>query len=188
MDGFGQKSYKKLIEAINKAKIVELHKFIFALGIPQIGEGGAKQLSKHFGNINNIIHASYSELLGVKDFGIITTNSVYDYFSNLNNIKIVNELLDCIYINKEDKKVKNTNSIFNGKKVYATGSFANWKKDEIKSLLESLGAEFASGYAKSLDYLIEGSLKSSTKVDKAKKDGIRVITEDEFIDMIVKSK
>jgi DNA ligase (NAD+) len=187
MEGFGQKSYKNLIDAIDNSKIIELHKFIFALGIPQIGEGGAKQLCKHFDNdIKKIMKAQYIQLIQVKDFGDVTAGSVYDYF-NLpynHNRKMVNDLLEYVNIKKEEKKVGTTNNIFSGKKIYATGTFQNWKKDEIKSLLESFGAEFASGYAKSLDFLIEGSLKSSSKVDKAKKDGIKVLTENDFLSMI----
>jgi DNA ligase (NAD+) len=188
MEGFGQKSYKNLIEAIEKSKDIELHKFIFALGIPQIGEGGAKNLAQHFGDLGKIVFADYEELLKVKDFGEITAKSVRDYFKNTDNIKDYWMLGTIINIKKEENKMENINSIFNGKKIYATGTFANWKKEEIKSLLESLGAEFASGYAKSLDYLIEGSLKSSSKVDKAKKDGIKVLTESEFVDMVGKEQ
>ena len=77
-----------------------------------------------------------------------------------------------------------TDSPFMNKKVYATGTFLGYKKEEIKKVLEGLGAEFASGYAKSLDYLVVGSVKGSSKVGKAEKDGIPVITEDEFNTMI----
>jgi len=187
MEGFGQKSYNNLIEAIEKSKDIELHKFIFALGILQIGEGGAKQLCNHFdNNASNVFNASINEFLKVKDFGEVTANSICDYFDDFHNRRIVSELLIYINFKKGESKVSNANNIFSGKKAYATGTFANWKKDEIKSLLESFGCEFASGYAKSLDFLIEGSLKSSSKVDKAKKDGIRVITESEFMDIVGK--
>lgn len=96
--------------------------------------------------------------------------------------------MDEIEIIKEVKKevVNVSDNPFKGSKCYATGSFANYKKEEIKAVLEGLGAEFAGGYAKSLTYLIEGSLKSSSKVDKAKKDGIPVISEEEFMKMIGK--
>jgi len=188
MDGFGQRSYQKLINAIEKSKNIELHKFIFALGIPQIGEGGSKNISKHFNNdINKIMNTSYIQLMQVKDFGDVTAGNVYEYFNypGNKNKQMVKELLNYVKIeNKEETKMVNTNSIFNGKKAYATGTFSNFKKEEIKSLLESFGCEFGSGYAKSLDFLIEGSVKSSSKVVKAKKDGIRVITESEFLQLI----
>jgi DNA ligase (NAD+) len=82
--------------------------------------------------------------------------------------------------------VSNTNNPFSGKKIYCTGTFAGYKKEELKSILEGLGAEFTSGYAKSLDYLVVGSVKGSSKEDKAKKDGIKILTEDEFMKMIGK--
>ena len=99
---------------------------------------------------------------------------------------MVDGLLNYIQFKNEEKKemINVSDNPFKGTKCYATGSFSNFKKEEIKAVLEGLGAEFASGYAKSLTYLIEGSLKSSSKVDKAKKDGIPVISEDEFLAMI----
>ena len=186
LNGFGLKSYNKLIDAIEKSKDVELEHFLYSLGIGQLGLGGSKRLAKHFDyDINRIMKANRSGLILVEDFGEITADKVYSYFRNEDNIEILNKLLGFINIKKPEKKeVVNTNNIFTGKKVYATGTFANYKKDEIQNLLEGLGAEFASGYAKSLDYLIEGSLKSSSKVDKAKKDGIPVITEQEFVNIV----
>lgn len=187
LEGWGSKSYNKLIQAIEQSKTVKMENFLYALGINNVGIGGAKRLTKHFkNNITGIIDASMNELILVEDFGEITVESVYNYFRNSVNFGQILELLKHVNIIKEEKKdvVNVSDNPFKGTKCYATGSFANYKKEEIKSVLEGLGAEFASGYAKSLTYLIEGSLKSSSKVDKAKKDGIPVIGEAEFIKMI----
>lgn len=188
MDGMGLRSYEKLQSAIEKSKLIDMSSFLVCLGIDQIGLGGAKRLAKHFKNdINKFLEAtkSYTNFIGIEDFGTITAKAVYDYFKNEDNINQVLELLKYITIKTEEKKaVVSSDSPFTGKKIYGTGSFANYKKDELKALLESLGAEFANGYVKSLDYLIVGSLKGSSKEDKAKKDGVAVLTEDEFIEMI----
>lgn len=188
MDGFGLKSYNNMAEAIETSKKVKFENFVFSLGIDQIGLGGAKRLAKHFNNdINAFLEATKSpyNFKGIEDFGNITSISVYEYFKNEDNMNQVLELLKYVTIKQEEKKeIVNSNSIFTGKKIYGTGSFSNYKKEELKALLESLGAEFASGYAKSLDYLIVGSLKGSSKEDKAKKDGVPVLSEDEFIKMI----
>jgi DNA ligase (NAD+) len=84
----------------------------------------------------------------------------------------------------EDKPKETTQGVFSGKSLYATGTFANYKKNELKELIESNGGTFASGYAKSLSYLVVGSIKGSSKEDKAKKDGIEILTEDQFIQLI----
>lgn len=188
LEGWGIKSYNKLIQSIEKSKEVKLENFLYALGIGQLGQGGSKRLVKHFNNdLNAIMCASINDLMQVEDFGEVTANSVYSYFNNQDNLKLIDELVN-VWIRvkalEEKKEVININNPFAGKKIYCTGSFASYKKDELKAICENLGAEFTSGYAKSLDYLVEGSLKSSSKVDKAIKDGVKVLTEEEFLKMV----
>jgi len=188
---FGIKKYNNLIQAIENCKKVKLDAFIFALGIDGIGLGGGKNLCKHFNNdIAEIMSAKKNELLLVKDFGPIASENVYSYFMDNDNWIQVSELLKHIEIIKEEKKeVLNMDSVFSGKRAYGTGTFLNFKKEELKAVLEGLGCEFGTGYTKSLDYLIVGSVKGSSKVDKANADiakgsKIQVIYEDEFLSMI----
>lgn len=187
-EGFGVRSYEKLIEAIEKSKSATMTNFLVALGINQIGTGGAKRLAKHFKNdIKAFLEAtkSHHNFTGIEDFGLVTAYAVYEYFQNESNMHQVMELLQYITIKQDIKKeIVNTRSIFSGKKVYCTGTFASYKKDELQKILEGLGAEFASGYAKSLDYLIVGSVKGSGKEDKAKKDNVPIMSEDEFLKII----
>jgi DNA ligase (NAD+) len=111
--------------------------------------------------------------------------SLYEYFKNEENMNQVKELLKYVFIKTEEKKdTYISDNLFKGTKIYATGKFANYKKEEIKKVLEDLGAEFANGYAKSLNYLIVGSIEGSSKEEKAKKDGIPVLTEQQFNEMI----
>jgi DNA ligase (NAD+) len=190
MDGFGQRSYSKLIEAIEKSKNVKFEQFVYGLGIDQIGKGGAKRLSKHFNNdINRFLDTtdSYDEFLKIEDFGDITAQAVINYFQDEDNMEQVDRLLMHIKIIKPEIKSKIIgDNLFKGTKVYATGKFANYKKEEIKKVLEDLGAEFTSGYAKSLNYLIVGSIEGSSKEDKAKADGVKILGEVEFMKMIGK--
>ena len=188
MDGFGQKSYTKLMTAIEKSKNVEFSNFIYALGVGQVGKGGSKRLAKHFNNDIKAFLKAVDEQYDftiIEDYGQITSDSILHYFDDPFNYTTVLRLLEYIKIKQEEKlQPITTNSFFNGKKVYCTGTFASYKKEELQNILESLGAEFASGYAKSLDYLIVGSLKGSGKVDKALKDGVPVMQEDEFLKII----
>lgn len=185
MDGFGQQSYNKLLSAIEKSKYVKLENFINALGIEGVGFSNAKLLAKKFKTIDNFIHAKNSELLNIDGIGEITLDSISEYLYD--NLDVIDELMNILTFAEEEKKVNViSDNPFSGKKVYATGTFANYKKEEIQKLLVSLGAEFASGYAKSLDYLIVGSIKGSSKEDKAKKDKVPVLSEQQFNEMIGK--
>ena len=190
LSGFALKSYNKMIKAIDDSKSIKMCSLIASLGIKNVGFGSSKRLEKHFNSdINDFLDAtdSYHNFVNIEDFGNTTAMSIYSYFQDEDNMKQFMELLNVINVKKEEVKVENTTNkdgIFHSKKIYATGTFANYKKEELKSLLESLGAEFTTGYAKSLDYLVVGSVKSSSKVDKAIKDGIKVLSEDEFIKII----
>jgi len=183
---FGIKKYNNLIKAIDNCKKVKLDAFVFALGIDGIGLGGSKNLCKHFNNdITEIMSAKVKDLLLVKDFGPIASENVYSYFMDNDNWIQVSELLKHIEIIKEEKKeVSNVDSVLNGLKLYCSGTFESYKKEELKNIVESLGGEFASGFTKTLDYLVIGKLKGSSKEAKALSAGIKVLQEDEFLSMI----
>lgn len=185
---FGIKKYNNLIESINVAKNVSFNQFIYALGIDGIGKGSSNDLAKHFNNdINKFLEATKFAVnfWSVEDFGETTSNNIYEYFKNEENMAQIKELLQYVTIKQDKpKEIANINSIFSGKKLYCTGSFASYKKDELQKIIEDLGGEFGNGYSKSLHYLVVGSLKSSSKEDKAKKDGVSILTEDEFLKMI----
>lgn len=184
LEGWGIKSYNKLIQAIEKSKEVKLENFLYALGIGQLGQGGSKRLAKHFRyDINAFMRATNNPLnfTVIEDFGDVTANSIYDYFKKTDNLRLILDLLQCVTIKKpEEKKVSNTNNQFKGCKIYCTGTFSSHKKEELKAIVEGLGAEFTSGYAKSLSYLVVGSIKGSSKEDKARKDGVTILSEQEF--------
>jgi len=182
MDGFGQKSYKNLIEAIEKSKVVELHKFIFSLGIPQIGEGGSKQLVKYFNNdVSDIFNANYNEFLEVKDFGEITANSIYKYLNNIENRKSIVELFKYIKIKKEEKKMNK--NVLEGKTICITGSLSK-KRDEYIKIIEDNGGKFINSISKKTNFLLIGKNVGSVKINKAAECGTKVITEDEFLNII----
>ena len=184
LEGFGIKSYNRLLTSIENSKNVKLANFIVGLGIEGVGSSTAKLIAKKFETIHDFINAKNVELLNIDGIGDITAESIVQY--RLENIDIILDLVEYMNFTKEEIKVKvdTSDNWFSGKKVYCTGTFANYKKEELKSLLEGLGAEFTSGYAKSLDYLVVGSIKGSSKVDKAIKDGVVVLPEDDFIKII----
>jgi len=186
LEGWGGKSYNKLIQAIENSRTIKMENFLYALGINNIGLGGSKRLANHFeNNIVKVVNASVTELLQVEDFGLATANSVYNYFRDMDNAFQLGRLMFCIQFKKEGKKeVLNVDSVLNGLKLYCSGTFESYKKEELKNIVEGLGGEFASGFTKSLDYLVIGKLKGSSKEAKALSAGIKVLQEDEFLAMI----
>lgn len=187
LPGFGRKSYDKIIAAINVSKQSNLQKFIYSLGIPNVGKGTAKDIFNCFkGSVDDFFDAigSWFDFSEIKDIGEITNTSIYQWLTD-ENIAMYSELLK--YIEFEvvaPKVIQSGKAIFQGLKIYCTGSFASHKKEDLKSIVENLGGEFASGYLKSLDYLVVGSLKGSSKTAKAEKDGVKVLTEEQFLEMI----
>ena len=193
-DGFGIKSYNKLIQAIEKSKHCKLENFIFGLGIPNVGLSTAKNIVEYckadtpLDTINNIMTTPINKWLKMKDCGEVVANSIYKWFHDTKNIEMIGyltqmelEFESCLNLNPLDE-----GNILFGKKVYPTGKFS-LNKAELKQQLQGLGAIIASGYAKSLDYLIcGGDCSKSGKVDKAKSDGVKIITEDEILKLLNK--
>ena len=182
---FGQKKYDNLIQAIEESKHVKLSNFITALGIPNVGKSTAISLANTFTTIDGLMKASFKDITDIKDIGDETGNAIYNFFKDEDNLKRIKTLLYDITIEQEEvKEVLNLDNPFSGKKVYATGTFANgYKKSEIKELIEYMGGTFK--YSKSsLDYLIVGNKKGSSKVNEALKNGTIILTEDEFIQIL----
>lgn len=183
IEGFKEKSVSNLLDSIEKSKHTTFARFLTALGITSVGVTTAQNLSQYFKDINSFMDCTLNDLKRVKDIGEQTALDIYNWIHEDSNVCLVINLLKHIRFTKE-KTTKAVKSPFNGKKVYCTGTFNDYKKSEIKELMQKLGAIYASGYAKSLDYLIVGSKKTSSKVDKAKSDGIAIMTEIELNDII----
>lgn len=192
LDGFGRKSFYNLIESIENSKKCKLENFIFALGIPNIGKTTAQSLvqfipeDNSYVKINAIRSLTKYDLLKMKDCGEVLANSIIDWFNNKENIDIVKNILQYIEfiedVKKDNKIIKD--NLLKNKKVYPTGKF-ELKKNDLKVKLKELGAIVESGYKKSLDYLITANDTSkSSKVDKAKKDNIKIMTESELMKII----
>ena len=191
-DGFGIKSYNNLVQSIEKSKKCKLSNLLYGLGIDNVGKGTSKRLIEHFKGedslhtLNNIIQAKHSDILKVDDCGEVIANSIIEWFSDSSNLEMLGYITQCVLTFAEESKVEvqNNDNILFGKKVYPTGKFTLNKKD-LKIKLEELGAIIANGYSKSLDYLIcGGDTSKSGKVDKAKVDNVKLITEEELLQLI----
>lgn len=180
--GFGQKSYDNLIDSLNKAREVELHALLYSLGIPNIGVANAKLICKYFNNdIEKITHATAEELVEIDGIGDKMAVKFVEYFSDKENIKKFNNLLNELTIIKEEN---NEEQNMTGLNFVVTGSverFAN--RNEVKDYIEKRGGKVTGSVTSKTNYLINNDLLSnSSKNKKAKELGIEIINEEQFLE------
>ncbi|WP_297423315.1 NAD-dependent DNA ligase LigA [Clostridium sp.] len=182
LEKFAAKKAQNLLEAVEKSKDCELYAFIYALGIPNVGVKTAKDLVGRFKSIEGLKHATFEELVGVPDVGDIVAQGVVAFFKEEKVLQTIEELLALGVSPKyEEKEV--ISSPFEGKTVVATGSLKNYSRTEIKDKLESLGAKVAGSVSRKTDYVIAGEAAGS-KLTKAEELGIKVLSEEEFEEML----
>lgn len=186
-DGFGEKSYIRLHNAIEKSRKCTLDKFIAALGIPMVGRHAGRILNEYFKGDWTAFEKAIAEgfdFTNLSDFGEIMNKNIYTWYSDEDEAKLWRPLLNKIEFIKENYTMNvNNNTVFSGKTIVATGKLENYTRDEIQSKILSLGAKPASSVTKKTDYLIVGE-KAGSKLQKALSLGIRTLTEDEFEDML----
>ena len=183
LERMGDKSVDNLLNAIENSKQSSLDKVIFALGILNVGKKAGKILAEYYKNLTNFSKATVDELLELPDIGLITAESIVDYLSNDNNLRFINELIE-IGINPQyEIQDKNTDNIFSGKTIVLTGKLVELTRNEAKEYLERFGAKVTGSVTSKTDYVIAGE-KAGSKLAKAEQLGIRVLSEDEFIDIM----
>ena len=182
LEKFGEKKAQNLLDAVEKSKTPELYRFIYALGIPNVGVKTARDLVDKFKSIDGLKEATFEELISVSDVGDIVAKCVLEFFHEEKVINTINELLalGIAPIYKEKEVIE---SGFSGKTVVVTGTMQKYSRPEIKSKLESLGARVSGSVSKKTDYVIAGE-EAGSKLTKAQELGVTVITEDEFEKMI----
>ncbi len=181
LEGFQDRKAENLIAAIQKSKKTPLANFIFALGIEGVGKKTAKDLAKTFGSVKELAAATEERLLEIPDVGAIMAKDISDYFLDEGNIDEINELLACGVTPVVE--AKNSEGKFKGEKVVLTGSLTDFTRSEAQKLIENEGGEAQSSVTKTTTLVIAGEAAGS-KLDKAKKLGIKIIDEDEFKNII----
>lgn len=186
MEGFGQKSYDKLISAIERTREVNLHQFIYALGILQVGPMNAKLICKHFENdLEAIQKATPEELVTIEGVGPVIAREMHDYFQLPINVEMLERLTKEIKF-KQVEKVETSALTLEGKTFVITGDvnhFANRKA--LSNKIEELGGKVTGSVSKKTDYLINNdNTSASSKNKKAKELEIPILTEEDFLQMI----
>ena len=185
MDGFGDKSYEKLISSIEKSRDVLLPNLIYALGILNVGLSNAKIICKAFDyDIEKIKNATVEEIAVTDNIGYVIATSVFDFFHDSEKLSEFNELVNELNILIPEKK--ETNSNIGGKTFVITGSLNTYEnRNALKDLIESLGGKVAGSVSAKTDYLINNDVTSnSSKNKKAKELNVQIISEEDFNELI----
>lgn len=185
LEGFGDKSVNKLLDNIEKSKQNSLEKLLFAIGISGIGEKNAKILAKKFMNIDNLMNASLEDLTNISDVGPILANSIYNFFKDADNIKLINDLKNIgMNMNYLGAQIKENEELLN-KRIVVTGTLKKYTRDEIQNLIELNGGLWSTSVTKKTYAVIVGENPGS-KYDKAKELNIPIWTEEVF-DKVINS-
>ena len=181
LDNFKEKSVNNLLTSIEKSKSNSLDRLIFGLGIRNIGSASAKLLCDRFGDLDSIINASAEEIADIDGFGEIMAQSVSKAFKEPHMLEII-ERLKSYGVNVYYKKKQKDNR-FEGKTFVLTGTLPTLKRAEAKEIIESYGGKASGSVSKKTDYVLAGD-EAGSKLTKAESLGIKIISEDEFLDMI----
>lgn len=175
----GEKLASYMLESIENSKNTTLKRFIYALGIRQVGETTADLLAKYFTSIDNFKKATIEDLQNIEGIGEISAQSIYDFLHNKKTLKLIDDLL-AVGVNPVFEKVTTVESPLTGKNVVITGSIEGFTRNSAKETAERLGATVQSAVSKNTDILIVGE-KAGSKLKKAQDLGIQIMEADEFI-------
>ena len=174
LERFGKKSVDNLIKSIDRSASVELHKFVFSLGIEEVGETTARNLANVFGSIEAIQKSSFADFIAIPDIGPRVAAKIIDYFSDVQNTASLQVLVPCLSIISPNVETSANDLKFFGLQIAITGKISPMSRDDVKNLLISEGAKVTSSISKKTDFLIAGE-NAGSKLDKAKTLGVRII-------------
>lgn len=185
LDRFGEKSARNLLEGLRQSKSIAFARVLYGLGIRFIGRTVAQKLTTHFKTFDAICQASHEELVAVEDIGDRIADSLLEYLKDADNLNII-QRLQAAGLQFEDNTpvVQKDSDKLDNKTFVVSGTFQHFSRDEIKQKIEANGGKVVSSISKKLDYLIAGDKMGPSKLDKAKKLNVTMISEDDFIQMI----
>lgn len=183
LDRMADKSAWNIVDGIEKSKSQSLDRLIAAMGIRHVGIQNAEILAEHFGSINAIKKATVEELTTIDQIGPVLAESICQYFSDDDNIKLIDKLI-AVGINPEYKKTKQSDALA-GKTFVVTGTLEKFSRSEIEKAIKQNGGKVSSSVSKKTDYVLAGA-EAGSKLEKAQQLGVKIITEKEFLKMIGK--
>ena len=181
----GAKSVDNLLAAVKQSCNVPFERVLFALGIRHVGATVAKRLVRAFGNIDAIMNASVSDLMAVDEIGERIAASVNGFFATPHNREIVEKLRAAgLKFEIEEEVLQGRTDILAGKSIVISGVFAHHSRDEYKDMIEHNGGKSVGSVSKATSFILAGDNMGPAKLEKANKLNIRLVTEDEFLQML----
>ena len=186
LDRMAEKSAINLIIGVEASKKIPFERVLFALGIRYVGETVAKKLSKHYKSINGLANASEEELINVDEIGEVIAKSVVDFFSLFENNDIINRLKSYgIQLEVSEEELSNQTNKLGGNTFVVSGLFTKVSRNELKQLIEQNGGKLSSSISKKTNFVIAGDKMGPSKRIKAEDLGVTIMTEDDFLLMIL---
>ncbi len=176
LDRMAEKSAQNVLAALEKSKSTTLQRFLFGLGIRNVGESTARDLAKHFGKLDAIMDASVEELLQVKDVGPVVADSIHTFFAQPHNREVVDQLRACGVHWEEGEPAEKAPQILAGLTVVLTGTLPTLGRDAAKDMLEAAGAKVSGSVSKKTSYVVAGA-EAGSKLAKAEELGVPVLDE-----------
>lgn len=178
LERMGEKSAQNLVDAVQRSKATTLRRFIYALGIPEVGEATAKALAEHFRDVKKLMAASIDELQAVRDVGPEMASAIHGYFEEPDHRAIVDELL-AAGVTPEPPEAPAAGGTFTGKTVVLTGTLYAMTREAAKEAIERRGGKVSGSVSKKTDFVVAGE-EAGSKLKKAQELGVKVLTEAEF--------
>ena len=183
LERMAEKSAQNILAALEKSKQTTLPRFLFGLGIRHVGEATAKELARHFGQLDRIMDASVEELAEVSDVGPVVAQSIHTFFEQAHNREVVEQLRACGVQWEEGEPAARAPQPLAGKTFVLTGAFPTLSRDQAKDLLEAAGAKVAGSVSKKTDYVVAGA-EAGSKLEKAQALGVAVIDEAAMLELL----
>jgi DNA ligase (NAD+) len=183
LERMGEKSATNLVKAIDQSRETTLARFIFALGIRNVGETTAKDLARYFGKLDGLLEADEAALLQVPDVGPVVARCIVEFLAEAHNREVIAALRQAMHWPETEAAARPEAGRFAGKTFVLTGTLPSLRRDEAASMIEAVGGKVAGSVSKKTDYVVAGA-DAGSKLDKARQLGLVVLGEDELRDLL----
>ena len=186
LERMGDKSADNILRSIEESKSVPFHKVLYAMGIRFVGETVSKLLAAHFGSIDNLSVAKFDDLVNIPEIGDKIAGSIINYFRSPNNREVLVRLRKYGVKMESGEPKKTESDILEGKNIVISGEFEKHSRDEYKNMIEENGGKNVSSVSSNTSFILAGKNMGPSKKEKAKKLGIDIMSENDFLKLLKK--
>jgi DNA ligase (NAD+) len=187
LDRMGEKSAQNLLDALEKSKRTTLARFIHALGIRNVGEATARDLARHFGDVDPLMTADLESLQAVRDVGPVVAQSIRDFFAEPHNVEVVEQLRAAGLTWEREAPVRLATGAAAGRTFVLTGTLPALTREEAGALIESHGGKVSGSVSRKTDYVVAGA-EAGSKLEKARQLGVTILDEDQLLALLRKDE